>query len=110
MIITLLIYRSDIVKILLKRVDIDVNLSTYYGTTALTYAIRNGNVMAVKELIKHPRININYQSKHGENALFEAVSYKRKDIVDILLQNSTCEVDIVDQHDRTPFLVACQYG
>ena len=66
--------------------------------------------MAVKELIRHARININYQSKHGENALFEAVSYKRKDIVDILLENCNCQVDIVDQHDRTPFLVACQYG
>jgi hypothetical protein len=27
------------------------------------------------------------QSKHGENALFEAVSHKRKDIVDLLLDH-----------------------
>ena len=56
------------------------------------------------------RINLNYQSKHGENGLFEAVSYKRMDIVEMLLNHQNCEVDIVDQHDRTPFLVACQYG
>ena len=68
--------RSDLVKLLIQRPDVDVNLSTYYGTTALTFAIRNGNVSAVRELIKHPNINVNYQSKHGENALFEAVSYK----------------------------------
>ena len=98
------------VKLFLQRPDVDVNLSTYYGTTALTFAIRNGNVSAVKELIKHPRINVNYQSKHGENALFEAVSYKRKDLVDLLLSHPQCEVDLVDQHDRTPFLVSCQYG
>ena len=77
------------------------------GTTALTFAIRNGNLAAVKELLKHPAINVNYQSKHGENALFEAVSYKRKDIVDLLLSHPQCEVDLVDQHDRTPFLVSC---
>ena len=45
---------------------------------------------AVKELLKHPAINVNYQSKHGENALFEAVSYKRKDIVDLLLSHPQC--------------------
>ena len=27
------------------------------------------------------------KSKHGENALFEAVSHKRKDIVDLLLEH-----------------------
>ena len=32
--------RSDIVKTLLSRHDVDVNLATYYGTTALTFAIR----------------------------------------------------------------------
>ena len=42
--------------------------------------------------------------------MFEAVSYKRMDIVDLLLSHPSCQVDIVDQHDRTPFLVACQYG
>jgi hypothetical protein len=30
------------------------------------------------------------QSKHGENALFEAVSHKRKDIVDLLLEHGMC--------------------
>ena len=92
--------RSDIAKMLLLRPDVDVNLATYYGTTALTFAIRNGNEAAVRELIKHPRINVNYQSKHGENGLFEAVTYKRKDIVDMLLSHPDCQVDIVDQHDR----------
>ena len=102
--------RSDIVTILLKRPNVDVNLATYYGTTALTYAIRNGNMSAVKELIAHPKINVNFQSRHGENGLFEAVSYKRMDIVEMLLSHPSCQVDILDQHDRTPFLVACQYG
>ena len=106
----IIIYRSDLLKLFLQRPDVDVNIATYYGTTALTFAIRNGNVAAVKELLKHPAINVNYQSKHGENGLFEAVSYKRKDIVDLLLSHPQCEVDIVDQHDRTPFLVSCQYG
>ena len=47
--------RSDIVRILVKRPDVDVNLASYYGTTALTFAIRNGNAAAVNELLKHPR-------------------------------------------------------
>ena len=47
--------RLDIVRILVKRPDVDVNLASYYGTTALTFAIRNGNAAAVNELLKHPR-------------------------------------------------------
>ena len=100
--------RSQIFQKLMKEGLIFFLISS--GTTALTFAIRNGNLAAVKELLKHPGINVNYQSKHGENALFEAVSYKRKDIVDLLLSHPQCEVDLVDQHDRTPFLVSCQYG
>ena len=57
----MIFFRSDIVRILLKRPDVDVNLATYYGTTALTYAIRNGNMMAVGELVAHPKINVNFQ-------------------------------------------------
>jgi len=102
--------RPDIVNLLLQRPDTDVNLATYYGTTALTCAIRNGNLDAVKALINHPKINVDFQSKHGENALFESVSYKRKDIVEILIFQGGCNIDIVDLHDRTPFIIACQYG
>ena len=83
----------------------------------------------MRELLAHPGINLNYQSRQGESALFEAVSYKRGDVVEMLVThpscqvclsscqvllsavtNPSCQVDIVDQHDRTPFLVACQYG
>lgn len=32
-------------------------------------------------------IKLLLQSKHGENALFEAVSYKRKDIVELLIHH-----------------------
>ena len=39
--------RADLVRLLLQRPDTDVNLATYYGTTALTFAIRSGNVAAV---------------------------------------------------------------
>jgi ankyrin repeat protein len=31
---------SDIVALLLSRPDTDINIATYYGTTALTYGIR----------------------------------------------------------------------
>jgi hypothetical protein len=37
------------------------------------------------------------------------VYHKRQDMVELLL-TSGCTADILDKHDRTPFLVACQYG
>ncbi len=77
-----------------------MNLSTYYGTTALTYAIRCGNDEVVQLLLSRRDIDVNFQvrmasragwrqidipfttfqSRDGENALIEAVTYRKYDI------------------------------
>ena len=46
----------------------------------------------MRELLAHPGINLNYQSRQGESALFEAVSYKRGDVVEMLLAHPNCQV------------------
>ena len=63
--------------VLLTVPDVDINLATYYGTTALTYAIRCGNEEAVHFLLMRPELDVNFQSRHCENALIEAVTYRR---------------------------------
>ena len=51
-----------------------------------------------------------FQSRHGENALIEAVTYRRYDIARTLSSRIDIELDIVDERDRTPFVMATQYG
>jgi len=53
--------RADYVALLLSHPEIDVNLATYYGTTALTYSIRSGNDQAVRLLLSRPEIDVNFQ-------------------------------------------------
>ena len=43
------------------RPDTDINLATYYGTTALTYAIRCGNDEAVQLLLSRRDLDVNFQ-------------------------------------------------
>ena len=68
---------AEIVAILLTVPNVDINLATYYGATALTYAIRCGNEEAVHYLLMRPELDVNSQSRHCENALIEAVTYRR---------------------------------
>ncbi|TRY74767.1 hypothetical protein TCAL_05674 [Tigriopus californicus] len=102
--------RPDFVRMILARADTDVNMATYFGTTALTYAIRCGNEEAVQYLLMRADINVNFQSRHGENALIEAVTYRRYDLACALICRDDVEVDILDSRDRTPLIMAVQYG
>lgn len=99
----------------------NVNLSTYYGETALTHAIRNGNEEAVQLLLRRPDIDVNTQScggrpmgilgaNLGENALIESVVYRRHTIAKTLVLRGDTLLDVVDERDRTPLIMATQYG
>ena len=102
--------RADIVSLLISRPDTDVNIATYYGTTALTYAVRCGNDEAVQLLLMRKDIDINFQSRHGENALIEAVTFRRYDIARALVLRRDVEADVLDNRDRTPLIMSVQYG
>ncbi len=50
------------------------------------------------------------KSRHGENALVEAMSYRKYDIARELILRPEAEVDVMDYRDRTPLIMAVQYG
>ena len=50
---------------LCSRPDCDINIATYYGTTALTNAIRCGNDEAVEYLLMRRDLDVNYQVKQN---------------------------------------------
>ena len=46
----------------------------------------------------------------GENALIEAVVYRRHMIAKTLVLRRDILLDVVDERDRTPLIMATQYG
>jgi ankyrin repeat protein len=71
---------------------------------------RSGNEEAVRLLLCREDIDVNFQSRHGENALIESVTYRRYEIAKTLASRPDCLLDIVDERDRTPLIMAAQYG
>ena len=82
---------------------------------------RNGNEEAVQLLLRRPDIDVNTQScggrpmgilgaNLGENALIESVVYRRHTIAKTLVLRGDTLLDVVDERDRTPLIMATQYG
>ena len=74
------------------------------------FSFRAGNEEAVRLLLDRPDIDVNFQSRHGENALIEAVTYRRYEIAKNMVSRRDIVLDIVDERDRTPLIMATQYG
>ena len=87
-----------------------VFIETYWSQSSILLIFRSGNEDAVHLLLQRDDIDVNFQSRHGENALIEAVTYRRYDIAKILVSRRDCNLDIVDERDRTPLIMAAQYG
>ena len=78
---------DEAVKLLLHRLDIDVNVQNCGGRPM---GISGANL--------------------GENALIEAVVYRRHTIAKTLVLRRDILLDVVDERDRTPLIMAVQYG
>jgi ankyrin repeat protein len=64
----------------------------------------------VHYLLQRQDLDVNFQSRHGENALLESVTYRKHDIAKQLLTRRDLEPDVLDFRDRTPLVMAVQYG
>lgn len=100
------------VKLLLKRQDVDVNslyeskTSTYIKTTALNIAIDQENKEIVRMLLSKPNINVNIKSIHKKyisyeidersemTPIYNAVAKRNKEIVQMLLTRNEIDVNI----------------
>ena len=84
--------RAGFVKMLVERMDTDVNARDPFGRTALIVAVLNGKVGAMDELLKHPMIDVNIEDNDGFTALSVAKTIlelgthneKSQNIIDIL--------------------------
>ena len=64
--------RPGFVKLLVERMDTDVNTRGPFGHTALILAVTYGKVCAMEELLKHPMIDVNIEDDYGSTALTAA--------------------------------------
>ena len=76
----------DVLEILLN-LEVDINLITIKGLTALTTAAENDQVDCIEFLLQH-RANIDQADEWGNTALMLASSNDRKDSIQILLENN----------------------
>ena len=88
---------NDVVHILLKAKNIDVNLAeTTTGGTALQAAALNGHLNIVRQLLNVSNINVNSQSNDGYSALMMAARGGHNEIVDLLLDTESVDATLVD--------------
>jgi ankyrin repeat protein len=101
--------RTDIMKLLLTRLDIDVNMRTVApsGWTALIIAAAYRQSGAIEVLLAQPGIEI--IDNKEQNAAMYAASSGCIDGVQMLVEAGV-HVDILDGHAGTPLMRAVDYG
>jgi ankyrin repeat protein len=93
----------DVVKELLKRSDIDVNIQDNDGNTALIWVSFYGQFEITKELLKRSDIDVNIQDNDGNTALIWALYNGYLEIVIELLKMPNIDLNIKDKDGKDFF-------
>ena len=100
-----------IVKILLSRPDIKVNLARPTGATPLFVAAQNGYLEVAGMLLQHPDINPSIgTSDHGTTPLATAASFGHEEMVKLLLSSGKTNVNLRDKNGGTALFFAAQWN
>jgi ankyrin repeat protein len=100
---------TNILKLLLRKSNIDLTISDIDGNTPLIIAVRAGNIGFVNLLLKSGKdVGIDTKNKYGNAALIEACSTRYPDINIInLLLDSDANVNIEAAYGKTPLIQIC---
>jgi ankyrin repeat protein len=94
---------SEIVSILLKHPDIDVNAQNIRGETPLMYGIPVAQPEIIQLLLDHPKIDVNIQTfDEKESALTFAIQYLQSVKLDMLLEKIDIQINIQNKNGHTP--------
>ena len=99
----------NIVKLLLREPNCDVNLKDSNDDTPLHVACRKGHTDIVQCIVEK-ECHINCRNRHGNTPLHNACEEGCLDTVKLLLSNPKCDIAIVNSYDDTPLHVACRKG
>lgn len=97
---------SDVFTWLFKKYDVDVNLQTNLGNSALILASAWGQVEIVDWLLKKPEIKVNLKDSHGMTALLWASRNNHTEVVRLLLQRSEIDVNSKNENGWTALMEA----
>ena len=75
----------------------------------LRQCIKNGN-KSCTFLLLNSGCKVNFQDEHGRTELFLAIHYKRLLMVQKLTENPFLDVNISDEHHKTPLMKSCEMG
>jgi uncharacterized protein (DUF433 family) len=85
--------QEDLIRILLKQPQIDVNKKDKHGMCALHYAIADKNISAVEILLRNVTTDVNIQDQQGKSALHYTIIYNTVVIFNNLLHYPTLTLE-----------------
>ena len=96
---------SEVVSLLLKHSQIQTNLQSQWGYTAINYACLNGRINCVKVLIDDDRVDVNIPNIFSKTPLYYAVQQGHLEIVKLLLSSASLDPNILSKGE-TPLHLA----
>ena len=99
---------ADLVKELLSKPGIDVNLGQYNRCTPLHFAVQAGHVRIVEMLLAAPGINVNLVTSGDTTPLFAGALEGRTEIVRLLLKVPGIEINARKKNGSTALFAATQ--
>ena len=100
----------EIMGLLLKKPEWDVNSTDKEGNTPLAWAVRKGNEDIARMLLARKDVNPNTASVGGRTPLMRAARYGHKGMVEKLLERTDVDLNRRDKSGQTALYMAAEYG
>ncbi|GAX14882.1 ankyrin repeat-rich membrane spanning protein [Fistulifera solaris] len=84
-------------------------LPYFVNSAVLLIAVERNMPDVVRLFCTDSRVDVNYKNEEGSAALHNACNTGFEQVVDVLLQHSEIQVDVMDASGGTPLLQACQH-
>ncbi|XP_051854782.1 2-5A-dependent ribonuclease [Antechinus flavipes] len=99
----------DVVKILLEKMEADVNARDNMGRNALIHTFRDPKNKNVKEIVcflLKSGIDVNVKGEKGKTPLILAVEKEDVELVQMILEKSVTDINVMDSDENTAILIA----
>lgn len=100
---------TDVVKYLVEKAKVDVNVIDVMGNTILTSAVDSKKLDLLDYFIKKVKLDINKSNQYGNTVLMYAISKGHFDIVNYLLTYGA-ELNVHNKQFETPLMIAAKVG